>query len=352
MGHQAHKSRSFFKRLKKAQNRNTHALLIGASPPRSSEGMLTRATKRHLSTFKRSHFSPTHATWEVVLSNDSLYAVLREWRWLWVLPQVCRAFAEAIRPFRTHIMRVMCDGRKEEPPILWRTKVRDLFGIAATAQLMARRDVLPHIPPFQDINAAFLLSSRKRKNSPSAEIARLQAEQRRMDEALDREAEADKATFEASRDQHEEEYQLQTKMDYDENELECQRDHADFEREKVKLDSEKDRPQWHAMRLEAIQRLHDKGMQRIARLAAKGEQRLAQWQAKRAESLAVALERANARNAVRRERKAYFTARLKEANEDLAAPRAASMAKTMASFAGPIAFPMIYDRVIGKRLRN
>ena len=312
--------------------------------------MLTRATKRHLATFKRSPFCPTNATWEIVLSNDSLYPILQEWRWIWVLAQVSHTFADALLPLRTRIMRLMCEGDKA--PILWRTKARELFALPPTLKLpllMHRGDILP-TRPFQDINEAFLLAKSPKRKRPAAQISRLHHEEKQLEEEMERQKAEDRAAFEAERARHEEEYQRQTAQEYGESEVENLRDHAEYEREKQRLDIQyKDnRTLWHIKRLEAIKRLHDRGVERIARLAAKGQQRLALWQEKRAQCLAATTARVDARNALRRERRAYFAAKLKQAHEDQGAPHAASMAKTLA---GAVAFPMIYDRVIGKRLR-
>ncbi len=69
------------------------------------------------------------AVWDIILSNESAFRrILVEWRWLWVLPQVCRTFAEVLRPLRTQWMWVMCE--EDQRRSIWRSKARELFGLS------------------------------------------------------------------------------------------------------------------------------------------------------------------------------------------------------------------------------
>ena len=69
--------------------------------------------------------APTEA-WAIVLSVDAVWArELTEWRWLWVLPQVSRLFAETLRPLRTRLVQLMCAGDRRGR--IWRAKANELF---------------------------------------------------------------------------------------------------------------------------------------------------------------------------------------------------------------------------------
>jgi hypothetical protein len=89
--------------------------------------------------------------WDIVLAHDTVYAhVLKEFRWVFVLSQVSKGFADTIRPLRTQIIRYMCAN--DPGPLLWPSKAVALFG--STSTTMMRRD---HIltRTFENINAGF-----------------------------------------------------------------------------------------------------------------------------------------------------------------------------------------------------
>jgi hypothetical protein len=73
-------------------------------------------------------FQPPDTCWEAVLANHqpTLTVVLTEWRWLWLLPQVCRAFRRGLQP--ELCVRSMCaaDGQ----PVIWKSKANDLFALS------------------------------------------------------------------------------------------------------------------------------------------------------------------------------------------------------------------------------
>ena len=67
--------------------------------------------------------------WEVVLANPTILSVLTEWRWLWLLPQVCRAFRHGLQPERC--FRVMCAA--DVRPVIWKSMANDLFALSCAA---------------------------------------------------------------------------------------------------------------------------------------------------------------------------------------------------------------------------
>ena len=129
-------------------------------------------------------FQPLHTCWEVVLANPAILSVLTEWRWLWLLPQVCRAFRHGLQPERC--FRGMCAA--DVRPVIWKSKANDLFALSRAAldhvectvvagvgcmryketHLMRRDTVLQlalakHGDSFAAINAAFVKRAAKRK---------------------------------------------------------------------------------------------------------------------------------------------------------------------------------------------
>jgi hypothetical protein len=122
-------------------------------------------------------FQPPCACWEVVLANPTTLSVLTEWRWLWLLPQVCRAFRHGLQPERC--FRGMCAA--DVRSVIWKSKANDLFALSRGAlanvectvvagvgwmrykevHLMRRDTVLQlalakHGDSFAGINAAFI----------------------------------------------------------------------------------------------------------------------------------------------------------------------------------------------------
>jgi len=129
-------------------------------------------------------FQPSHTCWEVVLANPTILSVLTEWRWLWLLPQVCRAFRHGLQPERC--FRGMCAA--DVRPVIWKSKANDLFALSRVAldnvkctvvtgvgcmryketHLMRRDAVLQlalakHGDSFAAINAAFVKRAAKKK---------------------------------------------------------------------------------------------------------------------------------------------------------------------------------------------
>ena len=70
-------------------------------------------------------FQPPDTCWEAVLANQRALAVLAEWRWLWLLPQVCRAFRRGVQPELG--VRSMCAA--DAGPMIWKSKANDLFAL-------------------------------------------------------------------------------------------------------------------------------------------------------------------------------------------------------------------------------
>ena len=65
---------------------------------------------------------------EIILNNDEMWGrTLTSWRWLWVLPQVCKAFRNAIRPRRTQLMQLMCANPWSQ--CINKRQARELFGL-------------------------------------------------------------------------------------------------------------------------------------------------------------------------------------------------------------------------------
>lgn len=70
--------------------------------------------------------APDDVCFEAMLNNAAAAACLRSWRWMFVLPQVCRAWRAAFNP--NAWMRWACE---EDPmPMIWKAKAMQLFGLA------------------------------------------------------------------------------------------------------------------------------------------------------------------------------------------------------------------------------
>ena len=74
---------------------------------------------------KPTEFSPPHLCWDVVLSNQHTAATLSSWRWLWLLPQVCKAFA--LQP--DSWLKWMCVA--DTVPKIWKTKAGAVLALTA-----------------------------------------------------------------------------------------------------------------------------------------------------------------------------------------------------------------------------
>jgi hypothetical protein len=77
-------------------------------------------------------YAPPGLCWDVVLASPAAAGVLSSLRWMWVLPQVARAFREALVPDQW--AGWACAA--EAVPPLWKAKANEL--LALTARDMAR----------------------------------------------------------------------------------------------------------------------------------------------------------------------------------------------------------------------
>lgn len=84
-------------------------------------------TTQKLTPFKpqKTAFQPPDICWEVVLANPHTAVALAQWRWLWLLPQVCRAFHDGVQPGRW--VRTMCAA--DSRPTIWKAKANALFAL-------------------------------------------------------------------------------------------------------------------------------------------------------------------------------------------------------------------------------
>lgn len=86
-----------------------------------------KRSKRKRVAFKpqNSSFQPPHLCWEVILANPQTIATLKEWYWLWLLPQVCRAFKSGVQA--EHWFRLMCAS--DIKPLIWKGKANAVFAL-------------------------------------------------------------------------------------------------------------------------------------------------------------------------------------------------------------------------------
>ena len=78
----------------------------------------------------RTDFCAPEAAWQAVLCNETVFCrVLVQWKWLSVLPRVCRSFSDALGPLRTRWMGIMCS--QDERRAIWKSKANELFGLSA-----------------------------------------------------------------------------------------------------------------------------------------------------------------------------------------------------------------------------
>ena len=104
--------------------------MSSSSSSSSSSKLLSRpvkSSKRKRVGFKpqKSSFQPPHACWEVILANPQTIATLKEWYWLWLLPQVCSAFKNGVQS--EHWFRLMCASDTES--LIWKGKANALFAL-------------------------------------------------------------------------------------------------------------------------------------------------------------------------------------------------------------------------------
>ena len=74
---------------------------------------------------KQTQFCPPELCWEVILANPHTAAALASWRWVWVLPQVSKAFAVN----KDSWIRWMCAADRE--PLIWKTKANAVLALTA-----------------------------------------------------------------------------------------------------------------------------------------------------------------------------------------------------------------------------
>jgi hypothetical protein len=122
----------------------------------------------------------------VVLAHDAVYAsILKQWKYIWVLSQVSKEFAETIRPLRMEILRKMCAN--DPGPLLWPSKAKALFGCGL--ELMRNAALRPGLS-FEAINAGFRQHQRHYTNKQTdlqlhADYQRLCEENKRQKQIND-----------------------------------------------------------------------------------------------------------------------------------------------------------------------
>ena len=79
---------------------------------------------------QKTSYSPPDLCWDIILTNPNTADRLTSWRWVWLLPQVARAFRAALQPDQW----MMHTGHA----LLWKTKANAL--LALTAKDMASVD--------------------------------------------------------------------------------------------------------------------------------------------------------------------------------------------------------------------
>lgn len=82
---------------------------------------------------QKTAYSPPDLCWEIVLSNPQTTAAhLRSWRWIWLLPQVARAFRAGLEQERW--MRSMCadESKSLMMMMIWKSKANAIFALTAS----------------------------------------------------------------------------------------------------------------------------------------------------------------------------------------------------------------------------
>jgi hypothetical protein len=147
--------------------------------------------------------------WEIVLQHRAL-SVLQSWHWLWVLPQVSRGFAEALRPVRAQLLSSMC--LHDTGPAISKAKASHVLSLTwvqisalqytlqpsrggnwKTTHLVQRTDALQaalqlHGPAFQDINAAYIKRLQRKARKQASPIQSSSAKRKRKEPQWNAEA--------------------------------------------------------------------------------------------------------------------------------------------------------------------
>jgi hypothetical protein len=74
---------------------------------------------------KHTQFCPPELCWDVILANPHTATTLASWRWIWVLPQVCKAFVVN----QDSWIQWMCAADRK--PLIWKTKANAVLALTA-----------------------------------------------------------------------------------------------------------------------------------------------------------------------------------------------------------------------------
>lgn len=75
---------------------------------------------------QKTAYRPSDLCWEIILANHQTAVHLACWRWMWLLPQVARAFRAGIEQEKW--MKSMCENTQI---MIWKSKANALFALTA-----------------------------------------------------------------------------------------------------------------------------------------------------------------------------------------------------------------------------